>query len=159
MASYSVKPIPDGASTLTPHLICADAAIAIDFYTRAFGAQQLFRLAGPDGKIMHACMQIGNSRFTLAEEMPKWRTFSPKSLQGTPVTLHLYVEDADSFAQHAVEAGAKLVMPVSEAFWGDRYGQLEDPFGHVWAVLTHVKDMTPDEIRQAMPTDMECGPQ
>jgi len=157
MANSSVKPIPEGVSTVTPHLICAEAASAIDFYKRAFGAQELFRLDGPDGKIMHAAIQIGNSRVMLAEESPKWRTFGPKSLNGTPVSLHLYVEDADSFAQRAVEAGAKVVMPVSDAFWGDRYGQVEDPFGHRWSIATHVRDMTPEEIKKAVPTDMECG--
>ncbi|HVZ04752.1 VOC family protein [Hyphomicrobium sp.] len=153
----AVKPVPEGLSTVTPHLICAEAASAIDFYKRAFGAQEMFRLDGPDGKIMHAAIQIGNSRVMLAEESPKWHAYGPKSLNGTPVTLHLYVEDADSFAQRAVDAGAKLVMPVSDAFWGDRYGQVEDPFGHRWSIATHVRDMTPEEIKKAVPTDMECG--
>lgn len=157
MTNSNVKPIPEGMSTVTPHLICAGAAEAIEFYKNAFGATELIRLPGPDGMIMHACLQIGNSRIMLAEETPKWRSFGPKSLNGTPVTLHLYVEDADSFAQHAVEVGAKLVMPVSDAFWGDRYGQVEDPFGHRWSIATHVKDMTADEIKNAIPADMECG--
>jgi uncharacterized glyoxalase superfamily protein PhnB len=108
-----------------------------------------------DGSTRHS--RSKNLKSTLAEESPKWRTFSPKSLNGTPVTLHLYVEDADSFAAHAVDAGAKLVMPVSDAFWGDRYGQVEDPFGHRWSIATHVKDMTDDEIKNAIPAGMECG--
>lgn len=98
MTNSNFKPIPEGMSTVTPHLICAGAAEAIEFYKNAFGATELIRLPGPDGAIMHACLQIGNSRIMLAEEMPKWRSFGPKSLNGTPVTLHLYVEDADSFA-------------------------------------------------------------
>jgi len=157
MTNLNVKPIPEGMSTVTPHLVCAGAAEAIEFYKNAFGATELIRLPGPDGTILHACLQIGNSRIMLAEEMPKWRSFGPRSLNGTPVTLHLYVEDADSFAQHAVDAGAKLVMPVSDAFWGDRYGQVEDPFGHRWSIATHVKDMTDDEIKNAIPAGMECG--
>jgi uncharacterized glyoxalase superfamily protein PhnB len=157
ITNSNVKPIPEGASTVTPHLVCAGAAEAIEFYKNAFGATEVIRLAGADGTILHACLQIGNSRIMLAEESPKWRTFSPKSLNGTPVTLHLYVEDADSFAQHAVDVGAKLVMPVSDAFWGDRYGQVEDPFGHRWSIATHVKDMTADEIKNAIPAGMECG--
>ncbi|HVX34944.1 MAG TPA: VOC family protein [Hyphomicrobium sp.] len=159
MTNSNVKPIPEGMSTVTPHLVCAGAAEAIEFYKNAFGATEVIRLAGADGTILHACLQIGNSRIMLAEESPKWRTFSPKSLNGTPVTLHLYVQDADSFAQHAVDAGAKLVMPVSDAFWGDRYGQVEDPFGHRWSIATHVKDMTADEIKNAIPADMKGGSQ
>lgn len=99
---------------------------------------------------MHACIQIGNARVMLTDEQPKWRALGPKALNGTPVSLHLYVEDADSFAQRAVDAGAKLVMPVADMFWGDRYGQVEDPFGHRWSVATHVKDMTAEEIKKAV---------
>jgi uncharacterized glyoxalase superfamily protein PhnB len=157
MTSSNVKPIPEGMSTITPHLVCAGATEAIEFYKNAFGATELVRLPAPNGTIMHACLQIGNSRIMLAEETPKWRSFGPKSLNGTPVTLHLYVEDADSFAEHAVAAGAKLVMPVSDAFCGDRYGHVEDPFGHRWAIATHVRDMTPEEITNAIPAEMECG--
>jgi uncharacterized glyoxalase superfamily protein PhnB len=144
-------------ATVTPHLVCAGAAEAIEFYKNAFGAIELARLPGPDGSIMHASLRIGNSCVMLTDEAPKWRSFGPKSLNGTPVTLHLYVEDADSFAERAVNAGAKLVLPVSEAFWGDRYGQVEDPFGHRWSIATHVKDMTADEIKNAIPKNMDCG--
>lgn len=157
MANAKVNPIPEGMSTVTPHLVCAGASDAIEFYKKAFGATELVRLPGPDGKIMHACIQIGNARVMLTDEQPKWRTLGPKALNGTPVTLHLYVEDADSFAQRAVEAGAKLVMPVTDMFWGDRYGQVEDPFGHHWSIATHVKDMTAEEIKKAVPTNMDCG--
>jgi uncharacterized glyoxalase superfamily protein PhnB len=159
MADSSVSPIPEGMTTVTPHLICAGAAEAIEFYKQAFGAQQMTRLDGPDGKIMHASVQIGNSRVMLAEESPDCRAFGPKSLNGSPVVLHLYVEDADSFVQHAVDAGAKLIMPVTEMFWGDRYGQIEDPFGHRWSVATRVKVLTPDEIKKSLAAVMECGPQ
>jgi uncharacterized glyoxalase superfamily protein PhnB len=157
MANAKVEPIPQGMSTVTPHLICAGSADAIEFYKKAFGATELIRLPGPDGKIMHACIQIGNARVMLTDEQPKWRALGPKALNGTPVSLHLYVEDADSFAQRAVDAGAKLVMPVADMFWGDRYGQVEDPFGHRWSVATDVKDMTAEEIKKAIPADMECG--
>jgi len=157
MANSNVKPIPDGMNTVTPHLVCAGALEAIEFYKSAFGAVELVRLLTPNGALLHAALRIGNSCIMLAEESPQWKSFGPKSLNGTPVTLHLYVEDADSFAKHAVDAGAKLVMPVSDAFWGDRYGQVEDPFGHRWSIATHVKDMTAEEIKNAIPANMECG--
>jgi len=157
MANSNVKPIPEGMSTVTPHIVCAGALEAIEFYKNAFGAVELARLLMPNGALLHAAIRIGDSCVMLAEENPQWRSFGPKSLNGTPVTLHLYVEDADSFAQKAVDAGAKLVMPVSDAFWGDRYGQVEDPFGHRWSIATHVRDMTADEIRNAIPANMDCG--
>lgn len=143
------KPIPDGMHTVTPHLICAGAADAIEFYKKAFGAQELVRLPGPDGKLMHACIRIGDSAIMMADEFPSCgESKSPKSLQGTPVVLHLYVADADAFAKRAVDAGARLVMPVTDMFWGDRYGQVEDPFGHRWSIATHVRDLTIDEIAE-----------
>ena len=126
--------IPQGMHSVTPHLVCAGAAKAIDFYKQAFGAQETARMPGPDGKLMHAAVRIGDSTVMLADEMPEWGSLGPKSLKGSPVTIHLYVDDVDSFVARAVKAGAKVTMPVADQFWGDRYGKLEDPFGHHWSV-------------------------
>jgi PhnB protein len=145
----AVRPIPEGMHSVTPHLVCAGAAEAIDFYVRAFGAVDLGRLAGPDGKLMHAMIRIGDSALMLVDEFPEWGALGPKALKGSPVTIHLYVEDVDRFVERAVAAGATLKMPVADAFWGDRYGQLEDPFGHHWSVATHVRDLSDEEIRAA----------
>jgi PhnB protein len=145
-----IKPIPDGMHTVTPHLICAGAADAIAFYKAAFGAVEISRLPGPDGKLMHASIRIGDSTVMLADEVPRWGALGPTSLKGSPVVIHLYVEDVDAFSARAVGAGAKITMPVADMFWGDRYGQLEDPFGHRWSVATHVRDVSPQEMQQAM---------
>jgi uncharacterized glyoxalase superfamily protein PhnB len=145
-----VKPVPEGMHSVTPHLICAGAANAIEFYKKAFGAVETARMPAPDGRIMHAMIRIGDSPVMLVDEMPEWGALSPKSLKGSPVTLHLYVEDVDAFAARAVKAGAKVTMPIEDQFWGDRYGKLEDPFGHHWSVATHVRDVSPDEMQQAM---------
>jgi PhnB protein len=156
MANLQVKPIPDGMHSVTPHLICAGAADAIDFYTKAFNAIELTRVPGPNGKLMHGSIRIGDSTVMLSDEFPEMGGLGPKSLKGSPVTIHLYVEDVDAFAARATAAGAKITMPVADMFWGDRYGQFEDPFGHRWSVATHVRDVTPDEIQQAM--SGMCGP-
>jgi len=145
-----VKPVPDGMHTVTPHLVCAGAADAIEFYKKAFNAVELMRFAGPQGKLMHACVRIGDSSVMLVDEMPEWGALGPKSLKGSPVTIHLSVEDVDAFVQRAVAAGAKITMPVDDMFWGDRYGQLEDPFGHRWSVGTHIRDVSPEEMQQAI---------
>jgi len=158
MAQANAKKIPDGMHTVTPHLVCDGAGKAIDFYKKAFGAVELSRLPGPDGKLMHGSFRIGDSVIMLADEFPTYGSFGPKALKGTPVVIHLYVEDADAFAKRAVDAGAKLTMPVSEMFWGDRYGQLEDPFGHKWSVATHVRDMNPEEMKKAMDDMMRQAP-
>jgi PhnB protein len=150
MAATHVKPIPDGMHTVTPHLICEGAAEAIEFYKNAFDAVEMGRIPGPDGKLMHAAVRIGDSTIMLVDDFPDHGARGPKALTGSPVTIHLYVEDADAFAAKAVAAGAKMTMPVAEMFWGDRYGQLEDPFGHRWSVATHVKDVTPEEMKAAM---------
>ena len=142
--------IPDGMHSVTPHLICAGAAAAIDFYKQAFGATETSRLAGPDGKLMHASIQIGDSTVMLVDENPQWGALGPKALKGSSVTIHLYVADADALAARAVAAGAKIIMPMSDMFWGDRYGQVEDPFGHRWSIATHMRDVTPEEMKQAM---------
>lgn len=146
----TVQPIPDGMHALTPHLICADAAAAIDFYKAAFGAVELLRLPGPQGKLMHGSVRIGDSTLMLVDEVPECQLLGPKSLKGSPVTIHLYVTDVDATVAQAVAAGAKITMPIADMFWGDRYGTLEDPFGHRWSVATHTRDTTPEEMRQAM---------
>ncbi|HWI98235.1 MAG TPA: VOC family protein [Burkholderiales bacterium] len=142
--------IPQGMHSVTPHLICAGAAKAIEFYKQAFGAEEGARLPGPDGRLMHASVKIGDSQVMLVDEMPEWGALGPKSLKGTPVTIHLYVEDVDAFVERAVKAGAKVTMPVADQFWGDRYGKLEDPFGHHWSVATHVRDVSMEEVQSAM---------
>ena len=148
--SPNSKPMPAGMHTVTPHIICAGTAEAIEFYKKAFGATEMFRLPGPDGKLMHGSIRIGDSAVMLAEENEKHGIFGPKRLNGSPVIIHLYVEDADAFVARAAEAGANVTMPVAEMFWGDRYGRLQDPFGHMWSVSTHVRDVTPDEMKQAV---------
>ena len=150
MTQAAVKPIPDGMHSLTPHLICAGAADAIDFYKKAFNAVELSRLPGPNGKLMHAMLMIGDSALMLNDEFPEWGGFGPKSLKGSSVTMHLYVNDADAAFAQAIAAGAKVTMPIADMFWGDRYGMLEDPFGHKWSVATHKRDLTHQEIQEGM---------
>jgi uncharacterized glyoxalase superfamily protein PhnB len=145
-----VKPIPEGMRSITPHLICAGAANAIEFYKNAFGAVEVARLPGPQGRLMHAMIRIGDSSVMLVDEMPEWGALGPKALKGWPVTIHLYVPDVDAVVGRAVKAGAKVTMPVEDQFWGDRYGKLEDPFGHHWSVATHIRDVSPQEMQQAM---------
>ena len=142
--------IPQGMHSVTPHLVCAGAAKAIEFYKQAFGAEEGARLPGPDGRLVHASVKIGDSQVMLVDEMPEWGALGPKALKGSPVTIHIYVEDVDALVARAVKAGAKVTMPVAEQFWGDRYGKLEDPFGHHWSVATHVRDVTPEEMKKAM---------
>jgi uncharacterized glyoxalase superfamily protein PhnB len=144
------NPIPQGMHTLTPHLVCAGAAEAIEFYKKAFDAVEEARLPGPDGKLMHAMVRIGDSPLMLVDESPQWGMLGAKALKGSPVTIHLYVDDVDATVERAVAAGAKVTMPVADMFWGDRYGTLEDPFGHHWSVATHVRDVSPEEMRAAM---------
>jgi len=144
-----VKPIPDGMHTITPHLVCAGAVDAIEFYKKAFNAQELIRIGGANGKIIHACMQIGDSKVMLVDEFPQWGSFSPMSLKGASVTIHLYVEDADGVFAQAINSGAKVRMPLENTFWGDRYGVVEDPFGHLWSVATHIRDISPGDIQAA----------
>jgi PhnB protein len=150
MATQSVNPIPEGMHTVTPHLVCAGAGDAIDFYKKAFGATETSRMPGPGGKLMHASIRIGDSAVMLVDEMPEWGSLGPKALKGSPVVIHLYVDDVDAFTARAAAAGAKVTMPVADMFWGDRYGQLEDPFGHRWSVATHVRDVSPADMQQAM---------
>ena len=150
MAQSRVKPIPEGMHTITPHLICAGASDAIAFYKKAFNATEQGRMPGPDGRLMHAALRIGDSALMLVDEMPQYGALGPKALKGSPVTIHLYVEDVDATVAQAVKAGAKVTMPIADMFWGDRYGQLEDPFGHHWSVATHKRDLSSEEIREGM---------
>ena len=140
------KPIPDGFYTITPHIIVSDTAKAIEFYKKAFGAHESERFMMPDGKaVMHAQLKIGNSMLMLGNEFPP-ACLSPKSRGGTSVSLHLSVENADTVFERAVKAGCTVKMPMTDQFWGDRYGQVEDPFGHQWSIATHKQDLTQEQI-------------
>jgi uncharacterized glyoxalase superfamily protein PhnB len=140
------KPIPDGFNSLSAHIIVSDGVAAIEFYKKAFDAQEVMRMMSPDGKsVMHAQLKIGNSMLMLAGEFPP-NCLSPKSRGGSSVFLHIYTANADAAFERAVQAGCKINMPISDTFWGDRYGQLEDPFGHQWSVATHQHDWTPEQI-------------
>ena len=142
------KPIPDGFNTITAHLIVPDVGKAIEFYKKALGAQETEKFMMPDGKgIMHAQMKVGNSMLMLGNEMPP-TCLSPKARGGTSTTLNLYVENADAAFDRAVKAGCTVRMPIGDQFWGDRYGQVEDPFGHQWSFATHKQDLTPDQIAE-----------
>jgi PhnB protein len=147
MASQT-RQIPEGFHTVTPYLVVRDAAGAIDFYKQAFGAEELFRLEGPPGKIGHAEIKIGDSIIMLADEMESGDCRSPQSLGGTAVNILLYVNDVDQVFNQAVSAGAKVAMPLDDMFWGDRYGQVTDPFGHSWALATHIEDIPPEELQK-----------
>jgi PhnB protein len=146
----SVKPIPDGYHTITPHLTIRDAARAIEFYKAAFGAEQRGVMKGPDGKIMHAELKIGDSIIMLSDEFPEMGAVSPQTLGGSSTGLHIYLDNVDSAFDKAVKAGAQVEMPVMDQFWGDRYGKLKDPFGHKWSLGTHIKDLSMDEMKKGM---------
>lgn len=143
----NVKPIPEGFTSVTPHMVVRGAADAIEFYKKAFGAVERCRMPGPDGKsLMHAEIQVGNAIVMLCDEFPDWGTLSPQALNGSPVTIHLYVENADAVYDRAVKAGATAAMPLTDMFWGDRYGKVVDPYGHHWSIATHVEDVPPEEM-------------
>jgi PhnB protein len=142
------KPIPDGYHSVTPYLIIKGAAAALDYYTRAFGATELFRMPAPEGKIGHAEIKIGDSPIMLADECPEMGYKSPQTLGGSPVSLMIYVEDVDSVFKQAIAAGGKEQRPVKDQFYGDRSGTLEDPFGHVWHVATHTEDVSSEEMER-----------
>jgi PhnB protein len=146
----AVKPIPDGYATATPYLIAKDAARAIEFYKQAFGATELLRCADPNGRVGHAEIKIGNSILMLADEFPEMDVRGPLSLGGSPVGILLYVEDADARFNQAIAAGATVKRPMKDQFYGDRSGTLTDPFGHVWTIATHVRDVPHDEILRQM---------
>jgi PhnB protein len=151
MSKPATRTIPEGMHSLTPHIVCAGAADAIEFYKKAFNAVEQVRLPGPGGKVMHASLKIGDSTLMIADEMPECSgSLGPKALKGSPVTIHLYVDNADATIAQAEKAGAKVTMPAADMFWGDRYGQLEDPFGHRWSVATHKVDLSPEEMQAGM---------
>ena len=154
----TVKAIPDGYHTLTPYMTVRDAARAIEFYKQAFGAVERGVMKGPDGKVMHAELTIGDSIFMLADEFPEYGSMSPLSTGGSGMGLHIYVEDADSAFDRAVKAGAKVDMPVSDMFWGDRYGKVSDPFGHKWSIATHKADLSAEEMERGMKEMMKEMP-
>ncbi len=141
-----VKPIPEGSRGATPYLCCTDAARAMEFYKKAFGATEVMRLAEPSGRIGHAEVKIGDAVIMLSDEYPEMGVRSPQSLGGSPVAIHIYVEDVDALARQAVGAGAKLLRPVEDQFYGDRAGTLEDPFGHRWFIATRKEDVSPEEM-------------
>jgi PhnB protein len=152
-----VKPIPDGYHTITPYLSVSGAARAIEFYKTAFGAEELFRMADPNGKVGHAELQIGDSRLMLAEEFPEMNFRSPESIGGSPVLICLYVEDVDALAARAIAAGAKVVRPVKDQFYGDRSGTFADPFGHIWSISTHKEDLSPEEMDRRAKEERQKG--
>lgn len=154
MSNNDVPPIPEGFHALTPHLVCKGAVRAIDFYARAFGAQEVFRLTAPDGSLIHASLRIGDSMLMLTDECPPMGAFSPQKLGGTPVTIHLSVTDVDAAFARALAAGASQQMPVTEMFWGARYGVLQDPYGHSWSVATQVRSLTHEEIQAGLAAAM-----
>jgi len=140
------NPIPQGFHTVTPFLVLRNAATGLEFYKRAFGAEEVECVTGPGGKIMHAEIRIGDSMLMLSDEFPDMGCHSPQALGGTPVSLYLYVRDVDALFKQAVAAGASALLPVTDMFWGDRYGKLADPFGHIWSLATRKEDLTPEEI-------------
>jgi PhnB protein len=143
-----VRPVPEGYHTVTPYLIVHDAAGAIDFYKKAFGATELFRMSGPGGKIGHAEVKIGDSPVMLADEHPEMGARSPGSIGGSPISMLVYVEDVDTFFARAVAAGAKVVRPITNMFYGDRTGGLEDPYGYQWYISTHIEDVSMEELQR-----------
>lgn len=155
--SPSVKPIPDGYPQVSPYLVVDGATQAIDFYTQVLGATERMRMGGPGGKVGHAELQFGDSVVMLADEFPDMGYRGPKSLGGTPVTIGVYVEDVDKTFDAAVKAGAKELRPVENQFYGDRTGQIEDPWGHRWSILTHVEDVSPDEMAKRAAAMAEGG--
>jgi len=143
-----VKPIPDGYSAVTPYITVKGAAAALDFYKKAFGAEEVYRLNSPDGKVAHAEIRIGGAVIMLHDEMPEWKALSPQTIGGSASSIMLYVKDADAVTKRAVDAGATLTMPVADQFYGDRCGGITDPFGHKWSIATHIEELTHEEINQ-----------
>lgn len=142
------KPIPEGYNTVTPYLAVDDAAEAIDYYEKAFGAKERGRMEAPGGKIGHAELEIGDSLVMLSDALPQFSTKSPNELGGTSVSMFLYVEDVDAVVKQAVDAGATVTMDVADQFWGDRFGVVQDPYGHLWSIATHVEDVPPEEMAE-----------
>jgi PhnB protein len=148
--SSKVKSIPEGYSAITPYLVIKGAAAAIDFYKKAFGATEIMRMPQPDGRIGHAELRIEGSFIMLADEFPEMDHIGPKTLGGTPMSLLLYVENADATFERSVSLGSKVIKPLQDQFYGDRSGFLEDPFGHRWAIATHMEDVSPEEMKRRM---------
>jgi PhnB protein len=144
----AVPPIPEGYHTLTPFLAIENAAEAIAFYERAFGARERYRMPGPDGTIAHAEIEIGDSLLMVSDPFPQAGVSPPSQINGTSVGMYLYVEDVDAWVKRAVDAGATLTVPVDDMFWGDRFGQVTDPYGHIWQVSTHVEDVPAEEMEE-----------
>jgi PhnB protein len=144
----AVKPIPEGYQTVTPYLALDDAAEAIEYYKKAFGAKERGRMDAPGGKIGHAELEIGDSLVMLSDALPQFTTKSPKDLGGTTANVFLYVEDVDAVVKQAVDAGGTIEMEVADQFWGDRFGVVQDPFGHLWSIATHVEDVRPEEMAE-----------
>ncbi len=143
-----VKAVPEGVNTVTARMSVRGASQAIEFYQQAFGAQLIFMLKTPDGKVMHATLKLGDSRFQLGDELPGMNTLSPQKLGGSPIVLHICVEDVDELWSRAVAAGAKVTLPLANQFWGARYGQMLDPFGFTWALFSHVEDVPAEELKR-----------
>jgi PhnB protein len=160
--SKAVQPVPPGHENLIPHLVCSPCTEAIDFYKKAFGAEEVRRSMAPDGKrVMHASIRIGKSFVFLVDDFPEFcggKASTPIALKGTPVTIHHYVENCDAAIKRAADAGATVTMPATDMFWGDRYGQVADPFGHKWSFATHQKEMTTAEMEAAMKVAFSHGP-
>jgi uncharacterized glyoxalase superfamily protein PhnB len=154
----TAKAIPEGYRTITPYMTVRDAARAIEFYKQAFGAEEKGVMKGPDGKIGHAELRIGDSIIMLGDEFPEFGSLSPQSTGGVGMGLHIYIEDVDSAFDRAVKAGATVEMPVADMFWGDRYGKLVDPFGHKWSIGTHKRDVTMEEMDEAQKEFMKQMP-
>ncbi|MCB9880514.1 MAG: VOC family protein [Planctomycetes bacterium] len=142
----TVRPVPEGFNTVNCYLIVPSAREAMDFYAKAFGAEPTVCMDAPGGAVMHAELRLGNSTFMLTDANPQWNKKSPSDLGGSPIAMHVYVEDADAIFSRAVEAGCKPIFPLADQFWGDRFGQVEDPYGHTWGIATHIEDVPPDEM-------------
>lgn len=155
MSKPKISPIPEGPQAIIPHLSLRDAAKAIEFYQRTFGAVETMRMNEPSGKVAHAELTIGGGRFMLAEEYPDIQSVGPQTLNGTTVSLHVYVEDVDALAERAVAAGAKLLRPVADQFYGERVAWMEDPFGHRWSFASRIEDVSPEEMQRRAAAAME----
>jgi len=158
----AVQPIPTGFEGIIPHLVCENAKAAIEFYKKAFGAEEVASMPSPDGRIMHAEIRIGGNLVFLVDDFPEYcegKSGTPKALGGTPVVLHRYVKDCDAAIKQAVDAGATVKMPPADMFWGDRYGVITDPFGHDWSIATHQKDLTPEQMMKNMEEAFAQAPQ
>lgn len=160
--SKSVQAIPPGREGLIPHLVCTPCSEAIEFYKKAFAAEEMVRMPAPDGRrIMHAAIRIGTSCVFLVDDFPEYcggKSETATALKGTPVTLHRYVDNCDAAIKRAVDAGAAIVMPAMDMFWGDRYGVVVDPYGHKWSIATHIKDLTPEQMNAGMKEAFAQGP-